>query len=437
MKAVIKYFITITFVVLFACGNSTGPSGSDLTPSILSVTFSGHNSMVGSETTKASLSRIVTPALNSEGSESSCCVTVFWTINCDQGFNSYVLFRSETPDISSNTSTAEIIGEFTVVNTSVYVDYSIEWGKEYYYALKTIGSDGNGVWSNEESVIPAAVPTPSVLSLEYVSWSYVNLSWTECHNTNFDTYRLYRMTTPQVSEHYSHADLIYIGYFPYQLTRTDYEVNPSTTYYYALMTTSLDQLVSWSNEVTVNTPYNLTQNLYIGSNPWDICSLPSGDYVYVSISGDNRVSVIRTSDNSCVTTITVGDTPCGICALPSGEFVYVTNWGSDCVSVIRTSDNSVVTTVEVGSRPIGICTLPSGDYVYVTNRYDNKVSVIRSSDNSVVSTVEVGTNPYEICSLPSGEYVYVTNFGSNSISVIRTSDLHFPLPRAPSSSFSF
>ena len=63
----------------------------------------------------------------------------------------------------------------------------------------------------------------------------------------------------------------------------------------------------------------------------DIAVLPNGNYIY---GVGNGVSIIRTSDNTIVTTISVGDTPRGVAVLPDGNFIYVTSLLSDYVSVI-------------------------------------------------------------------------------------------------------
>ena len=163
----------------------------------------------------------------------------------------------------------------------------------------------------------------------------------------------------------------------------------------------------------------------LDGNPRGICALPSGEYVYVvAHSRDHNITVIRTSDNSVVAKLDVGNWPQPeeICALPSGEFIYATSSYAGMVSVIRTSDNSVVATIDVGFKPMSICCLPSGEYVYVANSTDDVVYVISTSDNSVVATIDVGYQPNSICCLPSGEYVYVVNNGERSVSVIRTSD---------------
>ena len=427
MKILITFLLVSGPALLISCGDSTGPSGSNISPSTLTVNFTGSTGRAFPESTVEPVSTV----LSSRGHtcpKSSCMTTAFWTVCSDHGFNSYVLYRSLTPDIKTNPSSADTLGEFTSPNTSLYVDSDITWGTEYFYVLETTDESGNGVWSNEVAITTPEInaPDPSVLSKDDATWFCVDLSWTKCPNPNFESYMLYRSLTPDIETDSTLADLVCDLSWSLDTAYSDTSVTFSTTYYYALLTTNTENLSSWSNEITVNTMTNMPDSLAVtvnvGNDPWDIVSLPSGQYVYVTNRGDNNVSVIKTSDNTVQTTVSVGDNPYGICVLPSGEFVYVTNWGSDNVSVIRTSDNSLVATINAGRRPVGICAVPSGEFVYVTNRDDNNVSVIRTSDNSVVSTVPVGTNPYRICSLPSGEFVYVTNWSSNSVSVLRTSD---------------
>lgn len=430
MKTGITITLSACIILFSACGDNTGPSGSDLLPSTLSVSFTGQTDKAATGDTQEHSSTVIFSfsRVNSMGSKSSCVVTAFWSVCSDHDFNSYILYRSESSDISSNLSSAEIVCEITSPNTTLYVDSDITWATQYFYVLKTADASGDGVWSNEVSITTPEIdaPTPSVLSVEDVTWFDVDLSWTRCPNPNFDSYRLYRSVTPNIEDDSTLADIVCDLSWSFDTTYTDTTVNFSTHYYYALLTTNTEDRSSWSNEISVNTmidiPDNVVATVDVGNDPWNITSLPSGNYVYVTNRGDDNVSVIRTSDNSVTATINVGEKPYGISTLPSGAYVYVTNWGSDNVSVIQTSDNTVVTTINVGARPVGICILPSGEYAYVTNRDDNNVSVIRTSDNSVVATVDAGTNPYRICSLPSGEYLYVTNWSSNSVSVIRTSD---------------
>ena len=57
-------------------------------------------------------------------------------------------------------------------------------------------------------------------------------------------------------------------------------------------------------------------------------------------------SAFLTNDNATIATISVGDAPWGVAVGSDGEYVYVTNSGADTVSVIDTSGNSVIETPE-------------------------------------------------------------------------------------------
>ncbi len=182
-------------------------------------------------------------------------------------------------------------------------------------------------------------------------------------------------------------------------------------------------------------PYRVVATVPVGTWPRCLTPLPNGEFVYVTNSGSNSVSIIRTADNTVVNAVPVGDEPEGIVSLPDGSFVYVANSQSNNVSVIRTADNRVITAIRVNATPTAIAVLPDGSYVYAANWDSRNVSVIRTADNEVVATVPVGRNPRGVAVLPDGSYVYVTNWGANNVSVIRTADnevvLTIPVGNAP------
>ena len=72
----------------------------------------------------------------------------------------------------------------------------------------------------------------------------------------------------------------------------------------------------------------------------------------------------------------------------------MTNWDSGTVSVIRTSTNTVVDTVSVGTFAYGISVTPDEKLVYVVNSGDGTVSVINAFTLTVVDTVPVGNVPF-------------------------------------------
>jgi YVTN family beta-propeller protein len=72
--------------------------------------------------------------------------------------------------------------------------------------------------------------------------------------------------------------------------------------------------------------------------------------------------------------ISVGNKPSGIAVNPAGTRVYVTNRGDGTVSVIDTSSNTVIRTITVGSQPVPVAA--SATTLYVGNFGSNNVWAI-------------------------------------------------------------
>ena len=156
LRGVVFLLLLFAGIVFLSCGDgSTGPSVPNLTASILTVEFTGDSSKIGTDFKLCLLQEAVSSSARkvSDVSKSNCEVTASWTICPESSFDSYALYRSETPDISSSSSSAEVLGVFTDPNTIMYIDNDVDWDTKYYYALRTSDDDyNNSVWSNEDSL---------------------------------------------------------------------------------------------------------------------------------------------------------------------------------------------------------------------------------------------------------------------------------------------
>ncbi len=196
-------------------------------------------------------------------------------------------------------------------------------------------------------------------------------------------------------------------------------------------------VTNWNNNTVsvINTSTNAvikTISAGIGFNPYGIAITPNGNYAYVTNSNNETVSVINTTTNAVINIITVGFGPLGVAIAPSGNYAYVANSNNNTVSVINTTTNAVIKTISVGvgsgpygsagvgSGPDGIAITPNGNYAYVANLYNNTVSVINTSTNRIVDTIAVGSGPDGVAITPNGNYAYITNYNRSTVSVIRT-----------------
>jgi len=186
------------------------------------------------------------------------------------------------------------------------------------------------------------------------------------------------------------------------------------------------------------------------SDPFAMAFVQNNQGMYVDIfrSPENRVAVLRTSDDSLLQYITVGFDPWGIAATADGRHCYVSSAYSDTVYVLRTSDNTVESTIPVEGNPHGIALSPAEDLLYVACKYspdlqapddspatissrqqthaahqgNQCLKVIRLSDQSVVATVPLADPPGFLALLPNGKYLYISSYGFNHVTIIRTAD---------------
>ena len=144
--------------------------------------------------------------------------------------------------------------------------------------------------------------------------------------------------------------------------------------------------------------------------------------VGVDSGNGTTVSVVNLNSNTITATITVDQAPAGLAITPNGEYLYVINYvhgntGTGTVNVIKTSNNTRIKTINGFSGPFGIAITPDGSRAYVTNFGSNNfspvgqtVSVIDLTNNSVIATVKVGVQPAGVAITPDGKLAYVTNY---------------------------
>ncbi|MGV0786908.1 Ig-like domain-containing protein [Mycolicibacterium sp. XJ2] len=156
---------------------------------------------------------------------------------------------------------------------------------------------------------------------------------------------------------------------------------------------------------------------------WGIALNADGTQAYINIlqhdalGPTDKVVVIDTTTRTVVgTPITVGDTAAGVAS--NGTHVYVTNYDDDTVSVIDTTTNTVTDTITVGDGPTSVAA--RGRYAYVINSLSGTVSVIDTTTNTITDTITVSGGPTAVAISPDGTRAYTANFGSGTVSVIDT-----------------
>jgi YVTN family beta-propeller protein len=170
------------------------------------------------------------------------------------------------------------------------------------------------------------------------------------------------------------------------------------------------------------------------NQPYTITISKDGAKAYVTNSNGSTITIISTTSDSVIGTITGFDGPSGMVITPDGLTGYVNNYGGPIagsgngttVRVVNLLTNLVMgLPITVGQAPAAIAILPNGSYVYTINYKtgltDGTISVINTSTNSsIVNAMSGLSGPFGISITPDGLRACVTNFGSNNFSPFGT-----------------
>ena len=199
-------------------------------------------------------------------------------------------------------------------------------------------------------------------------------------------------------------------------------VNPTGTRVY--VTNAGDATVSVID--ATSSPPAAIATINVGPEPFAIAINPAGTRVYVSNNGagtNNTVSVIDTGSNAVIATITAGFGPAGLAVNPAGTRLYVVNNPASTLSVIDTSNNSVITTVSLsGSNAAsGVVVNPAGTRVYVAGPDAGQIHVLDTSSNTVIAEISVPGKVSVLALTPDATRLYaVISFGADTVAVIDT-----------------
>ena len=179
--------------------------------------------------------------------------------------------------------------------------------------------------------------------------------------------------------------------------------------------------------IDLTTNFPLTNISSDGFNqPYTATINPDDSLVYITNSAGTTVSVISTSSNSIVATITGFDGPSGMAI--KGTTGYVNNYGASSglgsgnghsISIVNLVTNTITGTINVNQAPSALTLSPDQTKLYVINYVTGTVGsgtlqVISTTSNTVLSTLSGFSGPFAIVIHPDGVYAYITNFGSNN-----------------------
>jgi len=175
-----------------------------------------------------------------------------------------------------------------------------------------------------------------------------------------------------------------------------------------------------------------------GTEPRGTAIDPTGQFLYAANFGTNTISGYRINTaNGTLSALsgspyTVGvsgiPAPASVAIDPSGRYLYVTYSNDDRVDSFAINATTgalaaVGTPVTTGSKPVSVVVEPSGQYVFVANNLGTSISVFTIGSNGALttnSTASASNTPAWLTVDPSGSYLYlvdgvaIARYGINS-----------------------
>ena len=169
----------------------------------------------------------------------------------------------------------------------------------------------------------------------------------------------------------------------------------------------------------VNTSTNAVLRTISGlGEPYRVRAAPGGAHVYVTTSGGKLHRVTVGSD--AVSSLNLAGALNGLAIDRSGTRLYATNYDGDLYEVSLASF-TVTRQLRLGGLPQGISLSADGDHIYVANETIG-LQVVSTASLTVTGTAPL-SGAFDALVTLDGIEVYVTRPGAGTVTVVRASDL--------------
>jgi 6-phosphogluconolactonase len=184
----------------------------------------------------------------------------------------------------------------------------------------------------------------------------------------------------------------------------------------------------------------------VGMEPVALIISPNNQFLYVSNRGSDTVTAFSIDDAGALTLVpqtgattnpvsVQGDAPAGMTVSPNGQFLYVSSSTSNVITVFQIEASGLLTLVPAtganpnpisvgGTDPKSVRISPNGSFLYVANSGSNTVTAFQIGSNGLLTQVPStasnqnpisvgGTAPNGIIVSSNGQFLYSANGGGN------------------------
>jgi YVTN family beta-propeller protein len=144
--------------------------------------------------------------------------------------------------------------------------------------------------------------------------------------------------------------------------------------------------------------------------------------LYVSMYGDNEITVFDQATLTVTGHIAVGQGPAVLVATPDDKKLYTANWGDSTISAVDVATQAV-TSIALDGRPWAIAMSPTGTTLYA-GLASNKLVAIDTTADTIVDSIDTSPDfPESVVVSADGSQVYIDPTSTSSLSAIGSGTL--------------
>ncbi|MEQ8222706.1 MAG: protein kinase [Candidatus Eremiobacterota bacterium] len=160
----------------------------------------------------------------------------------------------------------------------------------------------------------------------------------------------------------------------------------------------------------------------------------NGKYIYIASSPD-LLCCFDLEKNQMVSQIKVGNDPHGMSFSPVQNYLAVTGSATDTITLIDTDYNNVVATLKSGGKyPVAVCFSSTGKELFVINRDSMTLNIMEITGN-ITGSIKIDGYPVDMLNPGFNNKLYVSIGDKNEILLIDTDKKqiisHIKLPDSP------
>lgn len=168
----------------------------------------------------------------------------------------------------------------------------------------------------------------------------------------------------------------------------------------------------------------IVSKINVEGTPEDMKISSDGKTLVVVVSNikdeDNNGFVLfyNIKDNKLIKKLEIGKHPSRIAFVPNKNYIMITNTKSNDISLIDVENYTVLQPISVGRRPKGLCLSADGRYCYVANTGEDTITVVDMNNFKNIKKIRVGRYPVDISLNKDSGNIMVTLSREKAVALI-------------------